>query len=136
METHHGDFSTPQLRLLARMIVLQIGNLCERALQIFQHLVELGTPKRSQQQSFSDAISGAAVAFARALKNDHETTPTRHARTTTTGGTCISPANVVDLRMKNFEQLRYLQQLFDDDILSLAEYTEQKDIILCALRNL
>ncbi len=38
--------------------------------------------------------------------------------------------------MKNFEQLRYLQQLYDDGILSQAEYTEQKRSILCALRML
>ena len=41
-------------------------------------------------------------------------------------GACVSPGKAVELRMKNFEQLRYLQQLFEDGILSDTEYTEQK----------
>ena len=41
-------------------------------------------------------------------------------------GACVSPEKAVELRMKNFEQLRFLQQLPDDDILSESEYTEQK----------
>jgi len=48
----------------------------------------------------------------------------------------VSPAKSVELRMKNFEQLRYLQQLFDDGILSEGEFTEQKQSILSALRKL
>ena len=36
--------------------------------------------------------------------------------------------------MKNFEQLRYLQQLFDDNILSENEYSEQKQNILSTLK--
>ena len=136
MEAHHGDFSTPQLRLWARMIASHLHDDRESPPNI--PAFGKSIPKRSQQQSFSDAISGAAVAFAQALKNDHDdpsktATPT-HARTTTTGG--LSPVKVVDLRMKNFEQLRYLQQLYDDGVLSLPEYTEQKEIILCTLRNL
>ena len=51
-------------------------------------------------------------------------------------GACVSPGKAVELRMKNFEQLRFLQQLFDDDILSESEYTEQKRNILSFLREL
>ena len=38
--------------------------------------------------------------------------------------------------MKNYEQLRYLQQLFDDGIFTQEEYEEQKRGILCSLRKL
>ena len=38
--------------------------------------------------------------------------------------------------MKNFEQLRYVQQLFNDGILTDAEYNEQKETILLSLRKL
>ena len=51
-------------------------------------------------------------------------------------GPGVSPGRAVDLRMKNFEQLRYLQQLYDDNILDKKEYVEQKASILAALRNL
>ena len=51
-------------------------------------------------------------------------------------GACVSPGKAVELRMKNFEQLPYLQQLFEDGILSDTEYTEQKRSILSFLRKL
>ena len=38
--------------------------------------------------------------------------------------------------MKNFEQLRYLQQLYEDQILDEKEYIEQKRSILLSLRKL
>ena len=49
---------------------------------------------------------------------------------------CISPSKAVDLRMKNLQQLRYLQQLFQDQILTTEEYEEQKTKIITALRKL
>ena len=48
----------------------------------------------------------------------------------------ISPAKVADVRMKNLEQLKFLQQLYEDGILSHAEFIEQKGIILDSLRKL
>ena len=51
-------------------------------------------------------------------------------------GPGVSPGRAVDLRMKNYQQLRYLQQLYEDNILNEDEYTEQKRSILAALRNL
>ena len=47
----------------------------------------------------------------------------------------ISPGKSVDLRMKNL-QLHFIQQLFDDYILSQDEFLEQKESILEALRKL
>ena len=48
----------------------------------------------------------------------------------------IAPEKSADLRMKNLQQLRYLQQLHDDNILSDTEFLEQKGIILDALHKL
>ena len=48
----------------------------------------------------------------------------------------IAPKKSADLRMKNLQQLQYLQQLHDDNILSDTEFLEQKGIILDALRKL
>ena len=48
----------------------------------------------------------------------------------------LSPSKTVDLRMKNLQQLRYLRQLLDDNILTAEEYQEQKLIIVTALRKL
>ena len=47
----------------------------------------------------------------------------------------VSPGKSVELRMKNFEQLRYLQ-FYEDHILDESEYQEQKRNILTAFRKL
>ena len=48
----------------------------------------------------------------------------------------VFPAKAVDLRMKNYPQLSFLQHLFEDGILDEKEYTEQKGNILDFLRKL
>ena len=48
----------------------------------------------------------------------------------------MSPGKSVELRMKNLQQLRFLQQLFEDNILSEMEFIEQKKSILDSLRKL
>ena len=56
--------------------------------------------------------------------------------TSTLVSTGISPGKVLEHRMKNLEQLRYLQNLFEDGILNEKEYAEQKGNILSSLRKL
>ena len=41
----------------------------------------------------------------------------------------VSPSKAAELRMKNFEQLRYLQGLFDDGIITDKELVEQKQMV-------
>ena len=48
----------------------------------------------------------------------------------------ISPGKSIDLRMKNLEQLRYIQQLYEDNILTDAEFKEQKQNILESIGKL
>lgn len=86
----------------------------------------------------SDTISEAAVSIVHALsgstkeKGKEQDTPTKSASVSIG----ISPGKSVELRMKKFEQLRYLQQLYEDHILDESEYKEQKQNILTALRKL
>jgi hypothetical protein len=42
----------------------------------------------------------------------------------------------VELRIKNYEQLRYLQQLYNDGILTAEEYHEHKQLIITSIRKL
>ena len=100
-------------------------------------------PKRCKE-SLSDALAGAAVAFASTViggseAQDHTSSKGGAAdrvSTESSSGACVSPGKAVELQMKNFEQLRFLQQLFDDGILSESECTEQKRSILSFLRKL
>lgn len=123
-------YSTPQLRLWARMVT---ANLHED-LDTPPSIPAFGnTPKRPRQgESLSDAIGGVALVIVKALKEDTATKGCKSSMSTST----VSPTKSVELRMKNFEQLRYLQQLFEDGIITQEEYAEQKQSILCASKKL
>jgi len=97
------------------------------------------TPKKPHKDSLSDALTGAAVAFAQSLSGSktRDDSPKRMpCSTSMLTATGISPGKAVELRMKNLEQLRYLQQLFEDGILNEGEYTERKRGILSSLCSL
>ena len=92
------------------------------------------TPRRPHSPSLATVISGAATAFAKALgENSQQDKEGSNVSGTSIG---VSPGKAVDLRMKNYQQLRYIQQLFEDGILSEAEYIEQKQRILALLGKL
>lgn len=139
LKDKHGEkFGIPKLRLWARMVCSNLHDDLDNPPDI--PAFHESTPKRPRkQESFSDAIGGAAVAIVRALGGE---TPSKVSDSSATvrqsliSSPGLSPAKVVDLRMKNFEQLRYLQQLFDDGILTQEEYMGQKQGILSALRKL
>ena len=93
--------------------------------------------KRSRKQStgLTDAFAGAAVAFAKTLGESGDTssvpsTPNKPEEIK------FSPCKVTDLRLKNFEQLKFIQQLYKDEILTKEEYVKQKENILSAIEDL
>ena len=81
-------------------------------------------PKRCKE-SLSEALAGAAVAYTTAVSGSG-----KHKDIPPPDRPGMSPGKVVDLRMKNYEQLRYLQQLYEDGILCEKEYVEQKRKII------
>lgn len=42
----------------------------------------------------------------------------------------VSPGKSIELWMENFEQLRYLQQLYEDQILDESEYSNYSQLLL------
>lgn len=132
-EKHGVTYDNPKMRLWARSIC---GNLHDDLdvppdLPVFRDK----TPKKNKE-SLSEALSGAAITFANAFKTDTNVQTVQTVQTTECSTVPLSPGKTVELRMKNFEQLRYLQQLVDDGILTSKDYIEQKDKILSSLRNL
>ena len=66
-------------------------------------------PKRARKESLKEALSGAAVAIVKEIKKTGES-----PQLTCPTGPGVSPGRVVYLRMKNFQQLRFFQQLYDN----------------------
>ncbi len=134
---HGKKYDTPRMRLWSRMICSGLHEDYDTPPDIpaFSGV----TPKRPRKESLTDALTGAAVAFAQSFsesksKGDSpKRLPIVDSLPVATG---ISPGKAVELRMKNLEQLRYLQQLFEDQILSEQEFSELKRGILSSLRKL
>ena len=133
-----NEYSIPLLRLWARAIATDHHDDYDEPPDWPQFKSQAaGAPKKKRgQDSLSDALSGAAKVFAEAVTSSRQSAPSSAPHLSQTSSTCISPAKKVDLRMKNYEQLRFLQQLHDDGILCEKEYTEQKESILGFLRTL
>ena len=131
---HNEMYTTPQYRLWARMYAAGIHDSMQDPPDI--PAFSSNPPKRQRKDSFAESLTGAAIAFANTLSSSSQ----KDKFSAETGhNSCevgTSPRKTVELRMKNYEQLRYLQQLFDDKILNENEYKEQKEGILKSLRNL
>jgi len=121
-----GRYDTPRLRLWSRMISAGIHDNYDEPPDI----PAFSGNKRSRKETLSDCVSGAAAAVVKALQG---TSKEKEAAPLSAG---VSPIQSTDFRMKNFEQLRYLQSLYNDGILTEDEYVEQKKGILDSLRKL
>jgi len=130
-DKHADKYSPPQLRLWSRMVTAGLHSDMDIPPDVpaFNSSV-----KKPRKESLGDAITGAAVTFAKVLKESStstqvprvETPQAPCVETSVSAATGISPGKTVELRMKNLEQLRYLQNLFEDGILTEQEYAEQK----------
>ena len=134
-DKHCGNYSSPKLRLWARMIASGIHESIEEPPDVpaFQH-----PERKRRKESLTGALTGAVEAIAKVMGNAENPQEVAQVTTIRESDTqvSISPGKAAELRMRNLEQLRYLQGLYDDNILSDKELAEQKRIILDALRKL
>ena len=137
LEEHVDKYSTPQLRLWARMI--NCGTHDDYTEPPRVPLITGTAPKRRKTSDMSDAVTDAAKAVAKAFSPPPPPSPP-HSNSPPNPGVSVpigvSPGKTIELRSKNLEQLRYIQQLYEDSILSSTEYEEQKQFILNAIRKL
>lgn len=128
-EIHKDKYDSKQLFLWARMMVNKIHESYETPPEspVFSGIL----PVIKKKESLTDVIAGAATAFAKAIN------PSSDSKNESSCSTVPpSPEKIADIRRKNLEQLKFLQQLVDDKILTETEFLEQKGIILDTLRTL
>ena len=137
LKKRHGDkWPDPHLRLWARYKVNGYHTDLDTppAAPPFSGFI----PKRAKQESLSEAITSAATAIAQAFSGSGSASSQSEgsAPPQPPVSVSMSPLKAADLRMKHLEQLRYLQQLMEDNIISENEFIEQKSIILESLRKI
>ena len=146
--TKHGDkYDKPTYRLWAQMLHCGSHKNYDKPPKLPEEIIAGPSPKR-HKPDFSESFRDAAVAVVRALSpppsavntvtssNGTAASTTSSATTSATISVGISPGRKVDLRGKNYQQLRQIQTLYEDSILSIEEFTEQKEMILEAIRKL
>ena len=127
-EKHGNKWSGPQYRLWARALVTGVHDDDSKPPN---SPMFTGGLQKQPKESLADAFASAATAIAKAFSPKHD------GDGATTGRSVhFSPGKKVDIRMKNLEQLRVLQSLMEDGILSEDEFSEQKRIVLQSLNNL
>ncbi len=115
LKTKHGDkYETPKLRLWSRMI-------CSDLHDDYENPPDIPAFSIRTKKSCKGADSGQSSSPLSQIYSNSQ---------------YVSPSKMVDVRLKNLEQLKIIQQLRDDNILTSEEYLEQKDIILTSLRKL
>lgn len=127
----HGDkFNYAQYKLWARMIVNK------------QHINKdvppnipmiVGKIEKKSKRDFSETISDCAVAIVKALApTSIQPQPTTSQALSISEG--ISPGKKVNLRAQYLSQLKTLQNLRDDGVLTQEEFQQEKAVILSNLK--
>ena len=134
-EKHHELYTVLQYRLWAKTILSGVHDDMNNPPPLPMITGYASKGQKSYTGAIASAAAGAASAVVRVL-NDGPAVPTSSCIAATPPPIAVSPNLSVDIRMKNLEQLRYLQQLMNDGILSNEEFLEQKEMILDTLRKI
>ena len=102
----------------------------------------VGKIDKKHKKEFSECLSDCAVAIVEALKGPPtpmpaDATPKCHCNTTNRGlSDGISPGKKVNLRSQYLSQLKTLQTLRDDGVLTVEEFHDEKASILNTLKGM
>lgn len=132
----HGDkYDYGEYRLWARMIKNQQWNdkECPPNIPMIR-----GKAARRGRHDVVDTLASAAVAIVKALSPStpapQSPTPTSTVAASKTDG--MSPGKMVQLRSQYLKQLKEIQTLRDEQVLSPDEFKVEKEIILNSLHEL
>lgn len=129
----HGEekYDSRQLMPWGRMIVNKQWKSYDDPPDV--PLITGGARKFPRKETFSEAITGAALAFANAI-SPQSSKQTQAAKTSVQSG--VSPMSKARLSSEYITQLKSLQELRDCGVLSAEEFIEQKTFILDNIRSI
>jgi hypothetical protein len=132
----HGDlWDRKQYLLWARMYVNIQWTSLDKEPDIHVPLLRGGLKKVPKEESISEAIAGAAIAFAKTLSVP--STPSSSIPTPSKPlPDGVSPASKAKLSSAYISQLRELQELRENGVLSEEEFQEQKRFALNNIRGM
>ena len=157
---HESKYTLTQMRLWARMIAANHHESLDDPPEV--PAITGVVPKRKKRESVAEAIStlagairgtpqdntlpGTSNSSPPAASTSNSSPPAASTSNSTSPGTSnnsdsnsaveYSPRKKSELRMKYLQELRELQQLLEQNVLTQEEFAEQKAIVLAALRKL
>ena len=131
----HGEekYDSRQLMLWGRMIVNKQWKSYDDPPDV--PLITGGARKFPRRETFSEAMTGAALAFAKAISpQTNQQSTAQAAKTPVQSG--VSPMSKARLSSEYITQLESLQELRDCGVLSDEEFLEQKSFALNNIRSI
>ena len=143
------ELSEVQYRLWARMLVTGVHCSKENPPQV--PVITGTTPRRktSQNKEFQESIISTAAAVVKAVTQNSPNSSTIQSPQIQQSITSapqssshlhrelgVSPGKASEIRGKSYSQLATLKQLYEDGVLTLGEFEEQKEMILDGLKKL
>ena len=141
----HPEIEKTKIRLWARMISGGLHDDYEKPPDIPAFHRPLKRPRKDN--NLSDALCGAATAVCRALSpgpssagSSGSSSSSGSSGSSSSSGSSgsssgshmmpfsVSPTRAVNLRMKSYEQLRYLKQLFDMELLGIKNIKSKRNM--------
>lgn len=124
LEEKHGDsYTIPQYTLCAKFITIGRHDSYDEPPPI-PLITGQQKGSSSKKESLTDVISSAATAISQALKP--KTPPTTPVFNVSTSKSTLSPNNRATLRRHNLEDLKIFSQLFNDGVLTSAEFWSKR----------
>ena len=100
----------------------------------------MGKPDKKDKKELSNCLSDCAVAIVKALKGPPIPAPAESLPVLPSGSSRgldeISPGKKVNLHSQYLAQLKTLQTLRDDGVLTADEFQDEKASILCTLKGM
>lgn len=139
LKTKHPDMEATKLRLWARLVDKGRYDDYDKPPQI-PLITGSPAPAKKKSDSISNALVDAATVVAKAFQTSHAT-PTSPSRNTSAKEnqdppSKLSPLKYAQLRRSCLEDLKSLKDLYQEDVLSEAEFIEEKSRILSTLKTL
>ena len=94
------------------------------------------TPQKHRTDEIADVVAGAATAVIKAINQSQPQTPPKSCSTNDQHVKKISPLKVVTLRRSCLDDLRRVKDLYEENVLTNEEFSDEKQRILGMLKGL
>lgn len=135
-KVHNEKYNYVQYKLWARMI--KSGQWSDKETPPNLPMITGKAAHKEKRNDVAETIATAAVAVVRALQSPTQSTPTKQdtIQKTNNPPEGISPGKRVQLRSQYLKQLKDIQLLRDDGVLTAEEFQAEKNSILKTLKSI